>query len=98
MHYIAIAQFPKDARVMSELASRRKNYRYPAAFTNVQAYLDVHGGRSLVHFETDDASAILQYTAAWPEVTFDIFPVVPSDTGWGAYLLRKGELTPPAPR
>jgi hypothetical protein len=98
MHYIAIAQFPKDARVMGELASRRKNYRYPTAFTNVQAYLDVHGGRSLVHFETDDATAILQYTAAWPEVTFDIFPVVPSDTGWGAYLLRKGELTPPAPR
>ena len=86
MHYIAVATFPKDNRLMSELASRRRNYRYPPQFINVQSYLDVQGGRAIVHFETDDAKAILRYTADWPEVTFDLFPVVPADNGWDTYL------------
>ncbi|HKS36802.1 MAG TPA: DUF3303 family protein [Verrucomicrobiae bacterium] len=86
MHYIAIAQFPKDAKMLSELASRRRTYRFPAAFANVQSYLDVRGGRAVTHFETDDAKAILRYTADWPEVTFDLFPVVSSDAGWETYM------------
>lgn len=86
MHYIAVARFPKDNKVLSELASRRRNYRYPPQFTNVQSYLDVQGGRAIIHFETDDAKAILRYTADWPEVTFDLFPVVASESGWEAYL------------
>ncbi len=86
MHYIVIANFPKDAKMLSELASRRRSYRYPAAFTNVQSYLDVQGGRSIIHFETEDAKAILRYTADWPEVKFDLFPVVPSDAGWETYI------------
>ncbi len=85
MHYIVIAQFPNDPKLMSELASRRRSYRYPAAFSNVQSYLDVQGGRAIVHFETEDAKAILRYTADWPEVTFDLFPVVPSEAGWETY-------------
>jgi hypothetical protein len=86
MHYIAVASFPKDNRLMSELASRRRSYRYPPQFTNVQSYLDVQGGRAIIHFETDDAKAILRYTADWPEVTFDLFPVVAAESGWEAYL------------
>ncbi|MBX3731306.1 MAG: DUF3303 family protein [Verrucomicrobiae bacterium] len=89
MHYIALAVFPKDSRTLSELASRRRSYRYPPSFKNVQSYLDVQGGRAIVHFETDDATAILQYTADWPEVTFDLFPAVPSDLGWQTYLQTK---------
>jgi hypothetical protein len=89
MHYIVIAQFPKDTKMLSELASRRRSYRYPAAFTNVQSYLDVRGGRAIIHFETDDAKAILRYTADWPEVIFDLFPAVPSDTGWDTYIATK---------
>jgi hypothetical protein len=86
MHYIAIANFPKEARLLSELASRRRNYRYPSAFVNVQAYMDVRGGRSIIHFETDDANSILRFTADWPEITFDLFPVVPSESGWSNYI------------
>lgn len=93
MHYIAIANFPKDAKMLSELASRRRSYRYPAAFTNVQSYLDVQGGRSIVHFETEDAKSILRYTADWPEVVFDLFPVVPSDSGWETYIAGRIEST-----
>jgi hypothetical protein len=89
MHYIAIAQFPKDAKMLSELASRRRTYRFPAAFANVQSYLDVRGGRAITHFETDDAKAILRYTADWPEVTFDLFPVVPSEAGWETYMASR---------
>ncbi len=94
MHYIAIAHFPKDARSLSEIASRRRSYRYPAAFANIQSYLDVQGGRAIIHFETEDAKAILRYTADWPEVTFDLFPVVTSETGWETYATNKVE--PPA--
>src|SRR5947199_10855958 len=82
MHYIAIAHFPKDTKSLSDIASRRRNYRYPAAFANVQSFLDVQGGRAVIHFETEDAKAILRYTADWPEVTFDLFPVVPANRGW----------------
>ena len=94
MHYIAIAHFPKDSKSLIDIAARRRSYRYPAAFTNVQSYLDVQGGRSIVHFETEDAKSILRYTADWPEVTFDLFPVVPSDAGWETYSTARVE--PPA--
>lgn len=86
MHYIAIAQFPNDPKIMGELATRRRSYRYPGAFTNVQSYLDAQGGRAIIHFETDDAKAILRYTADWPEATFDLFPVVPSEAGMETYI------------
>lgn len=89
MHYIAIALVPKDPKVLSEIAARRRAYRYPAAFANVQAYLDVRGGRSVIHFETDDAAAILRFTADWPEISFDLFPVVPSESGWNTYMPGK---------
>ena len=94
MHYIVIARFPKDSKSLIEITARRRSYRYPAAFTNVQSYLDVQGGRAIVHFETDDAKAILRYTADWPEVAFDLFPVVPSETGWETYADSK--VAPPA--
>ncbi len=96
MHYIAVATFPKDNRVLSEIASRRRNYRYPPQFTNVQSYLDVQGGRAIIHFETDDAKAILRYTADWPEVAFDLFPVVASESGWEAYLSSRQLSVPSA--
>lgn len=89
MHYIALAVFPKDPKTLAELASRRRSYRYPPAFTNVQSYLDVQGGRAIVYFETEDASSILRYTSDWPEITFDLFPVVPSEAGWQTYLATK---------
>jgi len=91
MHYIAIAHLPKDPKSLSDIMSRRRVYRYPAAFANVQSYLDVQGGRAIVHFETEDAKAILRYTADWPEVTFDLFPVVPSEAGWETYATGKVE-------
>ena len=91
MHYIAIAHFPKDSKSLIDIASRRRSYRYPAAFANVKSYLDVQGGRAIVHFETEDAKSILRYTADWPEVTFDLFPVVPSDAGWESYTNAKVE-------
>ena len=93
MHYIAIAHFPKDPKNLAEIAARRRFYRYPSAFTNVQSYLDVQGGRAIVHFETDDAKALLRYTADWPEVTFDLFPVVPSEAGWETYAAGRVEPT-----
>jgi hypothetical protein len=40
----------------------------------------------VVHFETDSAESILRYTADWPELTPDIFPVVPSEKAWEIYL------------
>lgn len=89
MHYIAIATFPKDTKTLAEIAGRRHTYRYPAAFTNVQSYLDVQGGRAIIHFETDEAASILRYTADWPEVSFDLFPVVPSDNAWPTFLASK---------
>src|SRR6266700_1997516 len=76
MHYIAIAHFPKDPKSLSDIASRRRTYRYPAAFANVQSYLDVQGGRAIVHFETEDAKAILRYTADWPFERFALFQAV----------------------
>jgi hypothetical protein len=86
MHYIAVATFPKDNKILAEIASRRRAYRYPPQFSNVQSYLDVQGGRAIIHFETDDAKAILRYTADWPEVAFDLFPAVPAESAWDAYL------------
>ena len=86
MHYVAIASFVRDSLTVKEIVSRRRNYVYPTAFKNIQSYLDVQGGRAVVHFETDSAESILRYTAQWPELTFDIFPVVPSDKAWETYM------------
>jgi hypothetical protein len=86
MHYIAIATFPRDASSAKEILSRRRNYKYPADFKNTQSFLDVQGGRAVIHFETDTAESIMRYTADWPELALDIFPVIPSDKGWEAYL------------
>ncbi len=86
MHYIAIGTFSREAMIAKEIVSRRRNYNYPSGFNNVQSYLDVQGGRAIIHFEADTAEAILRYTADWPELTFDIFPVVPSEKAWETYL------------
>ena len=86
MHYVAIALFSRDIQQVKEIVSRRRSYVYPLEFKNVQSYLDVQGGRAVVHFETESAESILKYTADWPELTFDVFPVVPSDKAWEAYL------------
>jgi hypothetical protein len=86
MHYIAIGTFARDTITAKEIVSRRRNYTYPAGFSNVQSYLDVQGGRAIVHFETDSAESLLRYTAEWPELVFDIFPVVPSEKAWETYM------------
>jgi hypothetical protein len=91
MHYIAIATFPKDVNVIKEVVSRRRSYEYPPGMKNVQSYLDVQGGRAIVHFETESAEAMLRYTADWPELTFDLFPVVPTVDAWKAYLSSQGK-------
>ena len=88
MHYIAIGTFSLDASTIKELASRRHAFKYPPSFKNVLSFLDVQGGRAIVHFEAEKAEDILSYSADWPEVKFDIFPVVPSEEGWGVYLKR----------
>jgi hypothetical protein len=85
MHYVAIATFPLDRKTAQELFLRRRNYAYPAAFKNTQSYVDVQGGRAVVHFETDSAESIQRYTADWPELHFEIFPVVPAEKSWEAY-------------
>ena len=86
MHYVAIATFPRDKKTAQEIYLRRRNYAYPAGFKNTQSFVDVQGGRAVIHFETDTAESIHRYTADWPEVVFEIFPVVPSEKGWEAYL------------
>jgi hypothetical protein len=86
MHYIAIATFVRDMGVVKEIVSRRRDYKYPPGFKNVQSYLDVQGGRAIIHFETETSESIRHYTAGWPELTFDLFPVVPSETAWEAYI------------
>ncbi len=86
MHYVALATFPRDLSLAKEIVSRRRNYTYPAGFENVQSYLDAQGGRAVIHFESDSAESIMRYTADWPELTFDIFPVVPSEKAWETYL------------
>lgn len=84
MHYVAIATFARDALTTKEVLSRRRHYTYPEGFKNTKSYLDVQGGRAVIHFETDTPESILRYTAEWPELTFDIFPVVSSETAWEA--------------
>jgi hypothetical protein len=86
MHYVAIATFPRDGKTALEILSRRRNYIYPPDFKNTASFLDVQGGRAIVHFETTTAESIQRYTADWPELLFDIFPVVPSEKAWEAYL------------
>jgi hypothetical protein len=86
MHYVAIATFPRDGKLERDILSRRRNYAYPADFKNVQSFVDVQGGRAVIHFETTTAESIQRYTADWPELVFDIFPVVPSEKAWEAYL------------
>ena len=86
MHYIAIATFPRDSKSSKEIFLRRRNYAYPAGLKNTQSFVDVQGGRAVIHFEADTAEAIQRYTADWPELLFDIFPVVPSEKAWEAYL------------
>ncbi|MGO8925887.1 MAG: DUF3303 domain-containing protein [Limisphaerales bacterium] len=90
MHYVAIGNFGREDLTAKEIVSRRRNYTYPSGFKNVESYLDVHGGRVVVHFETDSAESIMRYTADWPEVAFDIFPVVPSGKAWEIYLQPGG--------
>ncbi len=82
MHYIAIATFTRDLKTVKEILLRRRQYTYPPEFKNAQSYFDVQGGRAVVHFETDKAEAILRYTTDWPELDFDIFPVIPTETAW----------------
>jgi len=89
MQYVAIATFPRDKKVTQEVVSRRRNYVYPADFKNTKSFLDVQGGRAVIHFETDTAESIQRYTADWPELVFDIFPVVPAEKGWEFYLDAK---------
>src|SRR5205814_9980553 len=36
--YIAIAHFPKDTKSLSDIASRRRTYRYPAAFARSEEH------------------------------------------------------------
>ncbi len=86
MHYVAIATFPRDSKTAQEILLRRRNYTYPADFKNTQSFVDVQGGRAVIHFETTTAESIQRYTADWPELVFDIFPVVPSEKAWEAYL------------
>ncbi len=86
MQYIAIATYPRDSRTTQEVLARRRNYAYPPEFKNTQSYLDVQGGRAVISFETTTAESIHQYTADWPELVFDIFPVIPTEKGWEAYL------------
>jgi len=45
----------------------------------------VQGGQAVVHFETDTAESNHRYTADWPELVFDIFPVIATEKGWEAY-------------
>ncbi len=89
MHYVAIATFPRDSKITQEVLTRRRTYTYPVGFKNTRSFLDVQGGRAVIHFETDTAESIQRYTADWPELVFDIFPVVPSEKGWEAYLDSK---------
>ena len=86
MQYIAIATFPRDSKTAQEILLRRRSYTYPAGFKNTQSFVDVQGGRAVVHFETATAESIQRYTADWPELTFDIFPVVQSDRAWEAFI------------
>ena len=86
MHYIAIATFSRESKTAKEILLRRRNYTYPAEFKNTQSFVDVQGGRAVIHFETTTAESIQRYTADWPELLFDIFPVVPSEKAWEAYL------------
>ena len=86
MNYIAIATFVRETMTTKEIMTRRRNYTYPSSFKNVQSYVDVQGGRAVIFFETDSAESILRYTADWPELAFEIFPVVPSDQAWETYL------------
>lgn len=86
MNYIALASFPRDSNVTKELSLRRRNYKYPPDFKNTQSYVDVQGGRAVIFFETTTAESIQRYTADWPEMVFDIFPVVRSDKAWESYL------------
>ncbi len=86
MHYIAIATFPRESKTSKEIFLRRRNYTYPPGLKNTQSFVDVQGGRAVIHFEADTAEAIQRYTADWPELVFDIFPVVPSEKAWEAYL------------
>ena len=86
MQYVAIATFPRDGETTQELLLRRRNYTYPADFKNTQSFLDVQGGRAVIFFDTATAESIQRYTADWPELDFDIFPVVPSEKGWETYV------------
>ena len=86
MHYVAIATFPRDTKTTQEVLLRRRSYAYPADFKNTRSFVDVQGGRAVIFFETTTAESIQRYTADWPELDFDIFPVVPSEKAWEAFL------------
>ncbi len=86
MHFVAIATFPRDSKTSQEVLLRRRNYLYPADFKNPMSFLDVQGGRAVILFETATAESIQRYTADWPELTFDVFPVVPTEKGWEVYV------------
>jgi hypothetical protein len=86
MQYIAIATFSRDSKIAKEVVLRRRSYSYPPEFKKTQSFVDVQGGRAVVYFETETAESIQRYTADWPELLFDIFPVVPSEKAWEAYL------------
>ena len=85
MHYIAIATFSRDVKTVKEILLRRRQYAYPAEFKNAQSYFDVQGGRAVIHFETDTAESILRYTMDWPELAFDVFPVVSTEKAWESF-------------
>ena len=61
MHYIAIATFSRDSKTTKEIFLRRRNYTYPTEFKNTLSFVDVQGGRAVIHFETTTAESI-QFT------------------------------------
>jgi len=85
MHFIAIATFPRDAKTTEEILLRRRHYTYPEDFKNTQSFLDVQGGRAVIHFETTTAESIQRYTTDWPELVFDVFPAIATEKGWETY-------------
>jgi hypothetical protein len=70
-HGVAIPTFARDSKTTKEIVSPRRQYTYPAGFKNTQSYLDVQGGRAVIHFETDTAEFILRYTSDWPELLLE---------------------------
>ena len=82
MLFMIIETFPDPAKIYARF--REKGRMAPPEVTYVDSWVDVTGKRCFQLMECDDLALLMQWIAAWSDLTsFEVVPVVPSKVAAG---------------